>query len=234
MIEQNYPNPNPGKNLKILIGESAYLRFPLKTHLITLNDNLSDIVARYAVPFLQKGDILCISERIVSIMQGRAIPISSIKPTQLAKFFSKFVTKTIHGIGIGSPWSMHLAIRELGYLRFFLAVFISLLTKPFGIKGGFYFIAGKSITGIDGPCHYTIPPYDKYVTLAPIKSKQLAKSLAEKIGYDIAIVDVSNFAVFSFGKSGKNISDKFLAQVLRDNPLGQETQQTPLCIIRKI
>jgi len=67
---------------------------------------------------------------------------------------------------------MELAIREAGALRIIFASFAALLTKPFGIKGIFYKVAGNNINAIDGPCDYTLPPYNKYAKLRTPRTRQ--------------------------------------------------------------
>ncbi|MFH1030156.1 MAG: coenzyme F420-0:L-glutamate ligase [bacterium] len=226
--------PNANKNLIITLGDKTkWLRFPIKTHIITKNDNIFDVAEKYAKPYLQKDDILFISERIVAITQGRAYPIKDIKPSFLAKFLVKFVHKSPYGIGLGSPWTMELAIREAGILRITLGIIASAITKPFGIKGVFYKVAGKNINAIDGPCSYTLPPYNKYAKLGPANPEKVANELSAKINNDVVIIDANDLGVAILGKSNKNIDDNFCKNVFKDNPLGQSDEQTPLCIVRK-
>ena len=129
--------PNAGKKLTIELDSGTYARLPIKTHIVTKGDAIADIVKRYAQPHLIDGDILFISERIVAISQGRAFPIKDIRPSLLAKFLVKFVHKSPYGIGLGSPWTMELAIREAGMARILAGAFVAAATKPFGIRGVF-------------------------------------------------------------------------------------------------
>jgi len=227
-------SPNEGKDLVIEVDNQRWARLPLKTPVITKNDDLIKVVEKYTKPHLQKNDLLFISERLVAITQGRAFPIKEITPTPLAKFLVKFVHKSPHGIGLGSPWTMELAIREVGALKILFAAFISAITKLFGIKGLFYKIVGKNINAIDGPCSYTLPPYNEYAKLGPLEPNKVAKVIKEKIGLETIIIDANDLGVAVLGKSTKNISNNFCQQVFRDNPLGQSTEQTPLCLVRKI
>ncbi len=225
--------PNPGKKLIIEVEKNKYVRLPIKTRLITPKDNLLNILEKYLKPHLKKDDIVFISERIVAITQSRAWPIKDISPSWPAKFLSKFVRKSPYGIGIGSPWTMELAIREAGYPKMFLGMVASALSKPFGLRGGFYWICGKKVASIDGPCSYTIPPYNKYAKLGPLKPNKVAKFLKEKINQEVIIIDANDLGVAVLGKSSRYISDDFCKKVFRDNPLGQSKEQTPLCIVRK-
>ena len=100
--------PNEGKNLKIETGFGEYLRYPVKTHVVKSGDSLKEIVDTYVKPYLEEGDSVFISEKIVAISQGRAFKLEDIKVSPLAKFLSRFVQKTSYGIGLGMPQTMQL------------------------------------------------------------------------------------------------------------------------------
>lgn len=226
--------PNKDKKLIIEVEGRKFARYPVKTHTIKKNDDIFEVIRKYAGDYLQKNDLIFISERIVAISQGRAYPIADIKPSKLAKFLVKFVHKSPYGIGLGSPWTMELAIREAGAPKIIFAAIISVITKPFGAKGLFYKIVGNNINAIDGPCSYTLPPYNKYAKLGPKDPDQVAKSLKEKLGYEVVIVDANDLGVAILGKSSREIDTEWCKAVFRDNPLGQSTERTPICIVRKI
>lgn len=225
-------SPNKGKSLTIEVNKKMYERIPIKTHVITDNDNIIDVVQKYACPYLENNDLLFISERIVAITQGRAFPIKDIHPSDLAKFFVKFVHKSPYGIGLGSPWTMELAIKEAGIIRILFAAFCSAITKMFGLRGVFYKVVGKNINAIDGPCSYTIAPYNEYAKLGPSNPDKVAKDIKSKIKNDCVIIDANDLGVAVLGRSDKKISDSFYKSVFKDNPLGQASEQTPICIVR--
>jgi len=226
--------PNSGKKLEIVVDGIAWQRLPVRTYVITKDDNIGDVVKKYASPHLQTGDILFISERIVAISQGRAYPIKDIHPSWLARLLVKFVHKSPYGIGLGSPWTMELAIREVGALRILVGAVAAVLTKPFGLKGVFYRVVGNNINAIDGPCDYTLPPYNDYAKLGPAKPMKVARELAAAIEHDVVIIDANDLGAAVLGKSNPSITDAFCKAVFKDNPLGQSTQQTPICIVRKV
>ncbi len=225
---------NPGKELVIDVAGTKYVRLPIKTHVITAKDDIAGIVEKYVRQYLKQDDIVFISERIVAISQARAFPIKDIQPSWLAKFLVKFVHRSPYGIGLGSPWTMELALREAGAPLILFAAFVSAVTKPFGIKGLFYVIAGRSIAAIDGPCSYTLPPYNEYAKLGPKNPNRVARDLRKKFGYDFVIIDANDLGVAVLGKSNNRIADEFCKNVFRDNPLGQSNQQTPIAIVRRI
>jgi F420-0:gamma-glutamyl ligase-like protein len=226
--------PNVGKQAGIVVDGQKYERYPIKTHVITKDDSIIDIVEKYARPLLATGDILFVSEKIVAISQGRAFPIAEIKSSKLARLLVKFVHKSPYGIGLGSPWTMELAIREAGVFRILFAAFLSAITKPFGLRGIFYKVVGKDINAIDGPCEYTLPPYNKYAKLGPKNPNKVAKQIREHLGCEAVIIDANDIGVNVLGRSSELISDDFCKKVFKDNPLGQASEQTPIGIVRRL
>ena len=227
--------PNEGKNCIIEVDGVRYERLPIRTHLITAEDDILDVAEKYGSPVLsQPGDVLFITEKIVACTQGRAIPLKDIKPRKLAYWLSDKVTKTPHGIGLGMPETMEYALRECGVLRILFAAFVSVIGKKiFHKKGWFYKVAGYRARSIDGPCHNTIPPYNQCVVLGPLEPDKVARQIKERIGYDVIISDINDLEGQILGASSKEINKKLYARILKDNPLGQDCQQTPMGIIRK-
>ncbi len=227
-------SPNPGKNLTIEVNGKKYARFPVKTHLITEKDkDYSEVIKRYAGDYLEPGDIIFIGERSLASGQGRSYPKEKVKPGWTARFLVRFVTKSPYGIGLGSPETMQLAVEEVGAVRLFLAAFFAALTKPLGIKGIFYKIAGPQAKAVDGATDYAIPPYNTHVTKAPLYPKKTAEEISKRIGMPVAIVDVCDIGAWVVGES-KGIDKKFIVKALKDNPLGQTTEQTPFGILREV
>ena len=225
---------NEGKNLAIEINGEKWLRIPIHTHVVMRDDDIfSDVVDKYTKDIRQAGDIVFCSEKIIAITQGRSYPISEIKPSALAKFLVKFVYKSPHGIGLGSPYTMQLALEDVGIPRILLGCVAAALTKPFGVRGVFYKVCGKKAYAIDGPCDYTLPPYNKYAKKAPLKPNKVAREMKNKLGNEFIVLDANDLNVDILGKSSKTLDDKFLKALFKDNPLGQSSQQTPIAIVRK-
>ncbi|NPA80266.1 MAG: F420-0--gamma-glutamyl ligase [Thermotogae bacterium] len=226
--------PNPGKSLTIDVDGEIWARYPIRTHVIRPGEDIVGVAERYAKPHLREGDYLFVSEKVVAIAQGRAYPIDEIRPSLWARLLSKFVTKSPHGIGLGSPWTMELAIREAGLPRILLAASVAALTKPLGIRGMFYRVAGRNVAAIDGPTPYTLPPYNRYAKLPPKDPDEVARRMAERLGVRVVIVDANDLGVEALGLSDPDISVEFVRKVFRDNPLGQASQRTPLCVVRRV
>ena len=223
------------KHPEVTIGEEKYLRIPIKTHVILRDDVLLDVVEKYAKPSLEDGDILFITEKIVAVTQGRAIKLTDIKPRPLAKMLAYFVTKTPAGIGLGMPETMEMALQECGRIKILYAALASAVTRPFGKRGVFYEIAGYKASSIDGPTPNTLPPYNQYVVLGPDRPDQVAEDVKEFLGASkVVVVDINDLSGNVLGASDKDIDKDLIVKILKDNPLGQDHEQTPLGIIRKI
>ena len=227
--------PNAGKNLVIEVDGEKYERFPVRLPVIMDGDDIYKIIKDATEGFIGPDDLIYVSEKIVAISQGRAFKVDEIKVSRLANFLQKYVTKTDVGIGLGSPQTMELAIRELGRIRILFAAAVAAVTKPLGIKGAFYVICGPKARAIDGPCHYTIPPFNNYAKLAPKEPNKVAKKLRDTLKVKEAIViDANDIGQNILGKSNRKLNNKQLAAVFKDNPLGQSNEQTPCAIVRKV
>lgn len=225
---------NEGKNLVIEVDGVSYQRIPIKTKVVGEGDTIPKVAKEFAADQMQDGDILFISEKCVACTQKRAIPMKDIHPSALAKLLCKFVYKSPYGIGLSIPETMEMALRECGTLKILWAAFWSALGKLVGKRGIFYNIAGAKARSIDGPCDCTLPPYNEYVVLGPKDPDGVAKDTAAAIGHKVAIIDVNDIDGVILGVSDPSMDKEWLVRVLKDNPLGQSRQQTPMGIIRKI
>ncbi|MEG2857899.1 MAG: F420-0--gamma-glutamyl ligase, partial [Clostridia bacterium] len=157
-----------------------------------------------------------------------------IHPSRLAKFLCKFVYKSPYGIGLGIPETMEMAIRECGAPRLLFAAAISAVGKLFHKRGWFYRFAGYRAESIDGPTPNTLPPYNTCVVLGPENPDKVAREIDAAIGFRVAIVDVNDLAGKILGVSRDDMDHEYIARILKDNPLGQSAQQTPMGIIREV
>ena len=224
---------NKGKEEIIEADGVRYSRFCIRTHIITDKDDIVDVAVRYAKPHLEEDDVLFITEKIVGCTQGRAIPLTEIRPRRLAVILSRFVLRTPYGIGLAMPETMEMALRECGTARILLASAISAIGKLFGKRGWFYKIAGENARAIDGPCECTIPPYNEYVSLAPLDPDSVAKKVSKAVGTEVIITDINDLGGNILGTSSDSIDKVLCVKILKDNPLGQSREQTPMGIIRK-
>ena len=225
---------NKGKNLIINVDGKKIARYAIKTRLVVPEDkDIAPIVEEYVKKYLQPNDIVFISEKTVSVTQGRSYPINEIKTSKLAIFLSKYVTRTPIGIGLGSPETMQLAIEEVGMARILFSAGMGAIGRFLGIKGIFYVFAGEGARAIDGAVSYAIPPYNTYVSKGPIYPEKVAENVAKRIGTGVAIVDANDIGQHVLGVSS-GVDKKLVLKAIKDNPLGQTDECTPFGIIREI
>jgi hypothetical protein len=230
---------NPGKKIDIDVDGVRYLRLPVRTRLITMRDtDLMPLLDEYVGPYLKPGDIIFISEKALTITQGRVIDISDIKPTRLARLLARNVgnyygSSDFRGFGHGTSLAMQLFLEEAGYPRVLFAAAVSALTRPFGIRGMFYRICGKRAKSVDCPMSFLILEYAHAAKLAPHDSDGAARKVKKRFGCETVILDANYRGAFSLGKSTRAISESFIGKLFRDNPLGQSDEMTPFCIVRK-
>ena len=226
---------NVGKNIEIEVSGDVYLRHAIQTRFITANDNYIDVLKEYVTGIYQEGDILSISEKIISICQNRIIKREDIKVGRLAKFLSKFACPaSSKGYGVGVPIKMQYAINKAGILRILFASVAGGLSKAFGIKGVFYKIAGPEVSGLDG---FYGGAWEEYMDIGieiPYDSTIVCNEIKHKLGMSCMIVDANDLGQEILGKSDDiQLGDKILKQLIRDNPAGQGQQRTPFILIRK-
>lgn len=226
-------DPNGGRALHASLGGAVYARHPVRTHLVTADDDAGDVVRRYIGALEDDVRLVTVSERMVAITQGRSYPISDIRPGRLARLLERFVTRPGYGIGLGSAETMELAIREVGAPRILVAAAVSAVTKPFGVHGMFYRVAGPQAKAIDGPTSYTIPPYNQAATLGPRHPDAAARTIAAAIGRPVAIIDANDAGCAVLGAS-PGVDRRFVERLFADNPLGQAREQTPICVVREV
>ena len=218
----------------VQINGISFLRIPIKTRVITEKDNIVEVIDEYTHDLRQNNDIIVVSESVVAITQGRAIPVDKIKVGILAKIIWRFVRKVPYGIGLRSPTSMQCAINEVGSFRITVAAIIGGIARFFGRKGDFYRIAGEQAAMIDAAHTSPIEPYNKCVIMGPKDPMGVAKKIKEKIKCDAAVVDVNDIGGSWAVGYTDGINRKLLEDIMRDNPLGQKLEQTPIGIIRKV
>lgn len=227
---------NAGKALTVQVDGSSFARIPIRTRVVMPGDDLDGFIREYAVDLVREGDLLFVTEKIVAITQGRSYQLEEIRPRRLARFLSKYVTRTSYGIGLGMPETMEMALRECGTPRILLAAAVSAVTKLFGRRGDFYRVAGYRARSIDGPTAHTIPPYNTAVVLGPHKPKQVASHVQAMLPVkaEVAVVDINDIGGNILGSTLDGAGEKRLVAILKDNPLGQGHESTPLGIVRPV
>ncbi|MBI4974200.1 asparagine synthase (glutamine-hydrolyzing) [Candidatus Roizmanbacteria bacterium] len=265
-------NNNKSINPEITIHGKKYLRYPIRTDVFKKGDEVVNKIAEEVnkaflshPEFISGSDskqmlkqvqhdknnpkkfFIVISEKVVAVAQGRAHFIWDIHPSIFANILSRFVSRVPWGIGLGSPWTMELAIREVGLPRILLASIIGGIGKLVGVKGLFYRIAGRSAAGIDGPTEYSLYPANVSAKLLPKDPQKVCGKIDEEIAtVDLRIGDLPRndkgsylgSAIIDANDIGRNVlgnttslSNKLIEDIFKDNPMGQTNEQTPVTIV---
>ena len=214
-----------------------YERYAVQTHFIERGENLVDILRRYVAPLYQPGDVVTVSEKVVSMCQNNTVEMKDVHVGFWARFLSKFATSNHNGIGMNEPYKLQLAINMKGLPLILWASFCGAVARVFGKRGVFYEIVGQDVAGIDG--FYSHSAFETYHTLAVLNPRDPDRECAaveEALDIACAVVDANDIDVEILGRSPSLASrpDEALADLIRDNPAGQDDELTPFIIVRDI
>jgi tetratricopeptide (TPR) repeat protein len=205
-------------------------RIPIKTRMITLRSGILPVIQEAVAGQVRPDDILALSESPASAGQGRMIPLEMITPEGMAKQLSKFVGK----IGpLHSPAGMQGAILEAGRTKVLLGAAAGAAGKLVGKRGWFYRVAGPGAAMIDDVAA-ALPPHDHHLLFGPGRPDRLSEELAAALGCHVCVVDANHLTGAWVVGASAGVDRKWVEKVLSDNPAGNEDEQTPIVLIRKI
>jgi hypothetical protein len=227
------PPPAPAPAPVVVVAGRRWERQPLRTHLIHIKEPLEPVFERYVVPHVRPGDWLAVSEKFVTISQGRVVHHSVVKAGWLARLVVRGVTKLRNDVGWEDPRKMQVAIMQTGRPRMVAAMTIGGVTRLLGRRGDFWRIAGHRVSEIDGFNPDTVKPFDEFAMLGPAEPAATAAHLADVAGVPVAIVDANNINVEVLGTSpDMPITAAEVRLALLDNPMGQNDELTPVIRVR--
>ena len=225
---------NEKKNVEITVNDTVYKRHAIKTHFIQIGESYIDVIQKYVSPIYEEGDIISISEKIISLCQQRIVRREEIKVGFLAKFLSRFASHPTTGIGVGEAIKMQYAINKVGRLKCIYAAIASAFTKLFGKKGVFYKIVGQEVSGLDGFYDDVWKEYGDIGIEMPENPTGVCNEIYEKLGIKAMIVDANDLGQEILGHSDAiTETEEELLGMIKDNPAGQGKQTTPIILIRK-
>lgn len=219
------------------VGTRTYRRIPVRTHLVTIGEDLGGVVALYAADRITPDTTLCLSQKFVSICTSQVRHISDVQDTWLARLIVRYVTKNDNGdIGYSHPKKMQVAIEQAGYLRMVAAVVGGGVSKfVLRRRGDFYRIAGNHIAEIDGFNPDAMPPFDQYAMMPHPDPDGVCQELADRFGCAAYMIDGNNINVEVVGRSANlPMSEADAREVMLDNPMGQGDELTPVFLIQPV
>ena len=228
------PDAPPLRDLPpITVEGRTFLRWGIRTPKVAFGDDLLGLVRTYAVPAIQPGDWIALSEKVVSVCQNNVRHISDVKAQWLARLIVKGVTKYPKDIAWSHPQKMQAAIDMAGYPRMLAATFFGTITRAVGIRGVFWRIAGR-VSEIDGFNPDSMWPYTEYAVLPPIDPERVCQKVEDELGIPAEIIDGNNIDVKIIAGSRGVPADKRLSRlILLDNPMGQDEEMTPIILVRE-
>ena len=226
---------NPEKPLLVQVDGREYYRCPIHTHQIKVGENLSDLMTQYVKPYFEEGDVVYISEKIVSLCQRDIIPKESVKLSRMAKFLARFAsTNDSAGIGVHNVYKMQVAIMLCGKPKVLYAALAAGVGRIFGKRGVFYEITGPQVAGLDGFYSTYFENYKNFGILSPKEPDKAAAKVEEETGVHCCIADINDFGGEALAVSPQSPMGKPLLQkLLKDNPAGNGHEMTPFVLMRE-
>lgn len=172
------------------------------------------------------------SEKALVISAGLGVPVDRIAVSPLARWLAGRVRPTEGSKGLSIPEKMEYVLRESGRVRLLAAVAVAGLTRPLGLRGGFYLVAGRVARAMDG----LRPPFEHLLlaSLSPRVATAMALRLSARLGNPVAVIDMNDRGGSIRAVSHPVISKRRLRRALADNPLGQRDTRTPIGLIRPV
>ena len=206
-----------------------YLRLALAHRVADETDDLV-LALKESVKLARPGDTVAVSEKVVILLTGRTVDINTVQPGRLARMLAGHVRPRTDSRGLSVPEKMEYVVRTVGLRRVIPAAIGGAVTRPLGMHGTFYRIAGPVARDVDGGR----PPYE-HVLFPPLDTKVaqgICADLERALDIGVSIVDLNDFGGSIRAVSPRSLSEETLAAVLSDNPLGQRLTSTPFVLVR--
>ena len=202
---------------------------PVPTRILTDRDDIVDCVEKYTRGKIGKDDVISVAESVVAITQGRIVRPEDLKISWLAQFCCRFIPD----VGsLASPHGMQSLMNVEGKWRVAAALFAGFLGKIVGKSGLFYKWGGEQTALIDDVTG-TMPPFDKHIVYGPRDPEDVVARLKERLGcFGAVIADVNDLKRSRIVGVTDGTKGELVAKLLIDNPFGNASQKTPICIIK--
>lgn len=226
---------NQGKKIQIQVNGHPYRRTPIRTHFVKQGESYIDIVQQYVLPVYSPGDFISISEKIIALCQNRVVRRQDIHIGFWARLLSRFASHPDTGVGVGETIKMQYAIDKVGLGRVLYASAASAVTKLFGKRGVFYEIVGMEVSGLDGFYDHVWAEYRDIGIEMPADPIGVCNEIESKLGVRCMIVDANDLGqeILGFSDGLLPIASS-LKEFIKDNPAGQEHEQTPIILIHPL
>lgn len=202
---------------------------PVPTCILTDKDDIIDSVEKYTRGKIGENDVISVAESVVAITQGRIVRPEDLQISRVAQFCCRFIPD--YG-SLASPHGMQSLMNVEGKWRVAAALFAGFLGKLVGQGGLFYKWGGEQTALIDDVTG-TMPPFDKHIVYGPRDPQDVVARLKERLGcFGAVIADVNDLKRSRIVGVTDGTKGELVAKLLIDNPFGNASQKTPICIIK--
>lgn len=202
---------------------------PVPTRILTDRDDIVDCVEKYTRGKIGRDDVISVAESVVAITQGRIVRPEDLKISRVAQFCCRFIPDDG---SLASPHGMQSLMNVEGKWRVAAALFAGFLGKLVGKSGLFYKWGGEQTALIDDVTG-TMPPFDKHIVYGPRDPEDVVARLKERLGcFGAVIADVNDLKRSRIVGVTDGTRGELVAKLLIDNPFGNASQKTPICIIK--
>lgn len=201
---------------------------PVRTHLLTPDDDAVAIVQKYAAPHAEPGDVVVLGESPLAIMQCRLHHPADLRVGWFARRFCTFLS----GEGsLGTAPGMQALVDQVGRARVLVALQVGAVMKLLGRDGWFYRVAGPQARLVDDVTG-SLPPYDQFIVLGPQDSTLVAEAVKRATGLEAAVCDANDLGRVDVLGASSGVDPELVCRALTSNPAGNGAETTPLVLIR--
>ena len=201
---------------------------PVHTKILTNKDNIVDAILEYAGKDITSRDIVCTAESVLAITQNRYVRPEELNVCWQARLMNRFVP----GEGsMASIYGMQAAMEEEGKWNMLYSFIVGAVSKIMGKPGVFYARCRQAslIDDVTG----TMPPFDKCIVYGPANADRVCEDIKNATGaYGAVVADVNDLKRAAVLGRSSGIDPQRIAQILIDNPFGNDNQKTPIVIIK--
>ena len=131
---------------------------------------------------------------------------------------------------LAAPPSIQVAIEEVGTARFLLGVAAAGLGRLVGRRGDFFRVAGRELALIDDFAG-TMWPFDRHIVLGPRNTQEVVDRIKKVTGVEAIITDINDIGKVDILAATDGVDVDEVANYLKDNPHGNDDQQTPIVVL---
>ncbi len=201
---------------------------PIRTRILTDKDDIVEAIIDYGGDKIGPEDIVCVAESVLAITQGAFTRPEELKPSWQARVLCRFVPAAG---SMSSVYGMQAAMELEGEWKVLFAFVAGAVGKLMGKPGIFYKLARQAsltddVTG-------TMPPFDKHIVYGPRNSDAICETIVQRTGcYGAVIADVNDLKRSAVLGTSRGMDPQRIARILIDNPFGNDSQMTPIVIIK--